>query len=914
MPLASGTRVGVYEIVSPIGAGGMGEVYRARDTKLNRDVAIKVLPESFAMDADRVARFTREAQVLASLNHPNIAQIYAVEIGPGLFSASGQSEKSPGPISTALVMELVEGEDLSAHIARAPIALSDALPLARQIADALEAAHEQGIVHRDLKPANIKVRADGTVKVLDFGLAKAMDPSSGSSFEAMNSPTMTARATQMGMIIGTAAYMAPEQAKGKAVDKRADIWAFGVVLYEMLTGRRAFEGEDISTTLAAVLMRDPDFTALPNDTPPAIDTLLRRCLERDPKRRLRDIGEARWLLSNPQTLSASPVTATAPAGPTRSLWPGVAAIALVASLVMLWLYIRRPESEPPAAVAFEVTAPDISPVGAISPDGRQIIYGTIASQARPVPQLWLKPLGSLEARPVAGTDGVNLTTNQLVIDVAWSANSRDVAFVGPKALMRVDTVTGQTAELVKSGLGVVMLPGGWSRDGVILYGRRSGLETHGTGIWRVADTGGAPVLVSELRSDEVLQTPSGFLPDGHRFLYFVTKGGDFDAGGEVRVGSIDAAPAAQTTAALVTADGPAVYASGYLLFVSKGSLMAQPFDAERAVLSGTPALIASGVAPHIAVSAAGHLVYRAAGEGVGPLSELIRFSRDGRVVGKIGPPAVYGEINALAGGRQLAVSRTDRGDPNHIQIVDLARGVFSRLSPGAAGDYASAPSPAGAIAYTFSPDGVSRDIYVRSANGVGEAHPLVASDTVKHPNNWSPDGRFLIYDDHVPGHMQDLVLVRKEGGAPIPFLATDADETFGQFSPDGRWIAYRSTESGRPEVYVRDFAPDRTPAYGTEKVQISVNGGDKPRWSHDGREIFFLQGSTLVAAPVRLGKPFQVGTAVSLFETRTATYVPYDVMPDGTFVVNTLVETHGAAAPPLRVLLNWQAVLRKDAR
>ncbi len=890
MSLTPGTRLGPYEIVSAIGAGGMGEVYRARDSKLDRDVAIKVLPESFALDADRLARFAREAKTLASLNHPNIAAIYGIE-------------------DHALVMELVEGEDLSVHIARGPIALADALPIAKQIADALEAAHEQGIVHRDLKPANIKVRSDGTVKVLDFGLAKAMDPAGASGSDAMNSPTLTARATQMGMILGTAAYMAPEQAKGKVVDRRADIWAFGVVLYEMLAGRRLFEADDVSETLAAVLTRDVGPAMSSAAIPPGLRSVIGDCLSRDLKKRFRDIGDVRLLLDKALDAGSSAPASARPAS-TRWLWPGLAALGVVLAIVMTSLYLRQPHVVPPDALTFEVAAPDLSQVAAISPDGRQIIYGTVASQARPASQLWLRSLGSLEPRPVPGTQSVVLSFAQAPIGISWSPDSRATAFFTANALMRVDLNTGQTAELVKGGMGILMVPGGWNRDGVVLYGRRSGLEAHGSGIFRVADTGGTPAALTELRSGENFHLPSGFLPDGHRFLYFVLKIGDFDTG-EVRVGSIDAAPATQSTAALLTADGPAVYASGYLLFVSRGSLMAQPFDSERAVLTGTPTLIASGVNPWISVSTTGHLIYRSGDDGAGQLSELIRFSRDGHVLGKIGVPAIYGDVNLFSVGRQLAVTRTDRGEPNHLHIVDLARGVFSRLSPGSTGDYASAPSSDGTIAYTFSPDGVSRDIYVRAANGVGEARRLVASETVKHPNHWSPDGRFLIYDDHVPGHVQDLMLVRKEGGAPIPFLATDADETFGQFSPDGKWIAYRSTESGRNEVYVRDFAPDRSPAYGTEKTQISVNGGDKPRWSPNGREIFFIQGNTLMTVPVRPEKPFQVGTAVRLFDIKTSSYIPYDVMPDGSFVVSMLLASPGGAASPLRVLLNWSALLRK---
>jgi len=422
MSLAPGTKLGPYEILAPLGAGGMGEVYRARDARLDRDVAIKILPDLFAQDPERLARFEREAKSLAALNHPNIAAIYGIE------------ETTSEVVVRALIMELVEGEDLSAIIARGAIPLSDMLPIARQIADALEAAHEQGIVHRDLKPANVKVRPDGTVKVLDFGLAKAMDPAGASAAgNASNSPTLTARATQMGMIIGTAAYMSPEQAKGKAVDRRADIWAFGVVLYEMLTGRRAFEGEDISTTLAAVLMREPDWTALPANTPPALVTLIQRCLERDPKQRLRDIGEARLLLSNPQTMSGRPAEAAAPvtrSGGSRTGW-AVAGVAAIAAAVFgaLWLtgFSKSPTS---ARVEALLAPPPGSTIGAgfaLSPDGQRLVL-TAINQETGVSSLWIRELASSTPTALAQTDGGSLqasgpSTGLAIVPGSLSARS-----------------------------------------------------------------------------------------------------------------------------------------------------------------------------------------------------------------------------------------------------------------------------------------------------------------------------------------------------------------------------------------------------------------------------------------------------------------------------------------------------------
>ena len=394
----------------------------------------------------------------------------------------------------------------------------------------------------------------------------------------------------------------------------------------------------------------------------------------------------------------------------------------------------------------------------------------------------------------------------------------------------------------------------------------------------------------------------------------------YDTSGEIRLGSIDVAPDKQDAAALLVADGPAEYApaldasgaataSGYLLFVLHGGLMAQPFDPKRGALTGPPVQVASGAGSVISASVNGRLAYGPAVDGAGPQTELLRVDRSGRLLGKIGPPASYGEVSVVDE-RRLVVTRTDRGQPAHAHIVDMARAAFTRLSPGTDADYAVAPSSDGTIAYNSSPGSVGLDIYVRAANGVGAARRLVTSGTMKHPNSWSPDGRFLIYDEHAPGRGQDLLIVSKDGGAPIPFLTTDADESFGQFSPDGKWILYRFTEAGRSEIFVRDFAADQRPAYGKEKVQISVDGGDKPRWSPDGREIFFLQRGKMMAAPVRPGTPLQVGAAVALFDVRTSGYVPYDVMRDGTFIINTPVETQSTEAT-LRVVLNWQAALRK---
>ncbi len=857
-------------------------------------------------------RFEREAKTLASLNHPNIAAIYGLE-------------------DRALIMELVEGEDLSQRIARGPMPVPEVLPVARQLAEALEAAHEAGIIHRDLKPANVKVRPDGTVKVLDFGLAKAVAPGtdgSGIPSSPASSPTMTSPAlTALGLILGTAAYMSPEQAKGKPVDRRADIWAFGVMLNEMLTGRRLFDADNITETLAAVLTRDVSLTALPVGIPAGLRALIADCLVRDPKKRLRDIGDARLRLEKLDdldgTLAATEATAaTAPAGFRRWLWPGVAALSTVGTIAAAWLLINRPAPDAPSAITLEIAA-QAGTVMSISPDGRHVAYGTVQSDAAPN-QIWVRSLSSFDSRVVAGTDGAFVRGRYAAIvpGLVWSPDSRSIVFVTPSGLSRVDVGSGQATELVKIPQSYLAL-GAWGKDGVILFGRRGAIDGSDAGIWRVPETGGSPVQVTSLRQGDLTQRPTGFLPDGRRFLYFSHPASGED-GVEVRVGSVDRRPAEQDAAVLLSADGPAVYvptldrfgkpaATGHVLFVRRGSLMAQAFDPGPAKLTETNAVqIASGVAPAVHASTNGSILYRPTAGTDAPQSELIRFDRKGAVLSRIGPPATYNGVDALADGARLAVGRQDAGQALHLFIVDVSRGVFSRLNPGTASDFAAAPARDHLLAYTYSPEGVSRDLWVRPANAVGDARLLAASANDKHANDWSPDGQFLIYDEHVPGRAQDLLLIRRDGGAPIPYLTTEADETFAQFSHDGKWIAYRSTESGRPEVFVRDFRPERTPPYGTEKIQISVAGGDKPRWSRDGREIFFLQGgTTLMAVPFGMGTPPTVGIPVKLFDVRPNSYIPYDVMPDGTFIVNTQMEAGKPVPAALRVIVNWETMVKK---
>jgi serine/threonine protein kinase len=901
-----GQRLGSYEIVDKLGAGGMGEVYRARDTKLGRDVAIKVVLAAYLADRDRLTRFEREARALAALNHPNIATLHGMEESEGRHF---------------LVMELVAGQTLSEAIAAGPIPTPRAIDIARQISEALEAAHDKGIVHRDLKPANVKITADDKVKILDFGLAMiGTGEAGGSAASLANSPTLTAMGTQAGMILGTASYMSPEQARGASGDHRSDVFSFGVVLFEMLTGRQPFQGETVSDVLASVLARDPDLAALPKHLSPRLTDLLARCLDKHPKRRWQAMGDIRLELEVIAKDPAAPAQGAPISSPPQPLWrralAPIAGLALGAAVTAMAFQAFQPAPPPPEAIAFEFTPPSAAPVLSLSPDGRHVIFGTLPTENEPASKLWIRSLASVETRPLPGTEGSFIRRGLWIGNVPWSPDSRSIAFVGPgSSLYRLDIASGQSTELLKAPASVV-IAGAWNPDGSILYAQRNAVDARGGGVWRIAASGGTPVQVTELKTDDLAHRPSTFLPDGRRFFYTAYSISLSLGANEIRMGSIDRAPSQQDTTALFIADGPAVYAPpGYVLFVRRGGLMAQAFDASRGVLAGTPPVqIASGVGPNIAVSGNGRLLYRAIGGAEATVqTEIVRFDRNGKVLRTIGPPGNYGDINVLADGVRFAATRSDSSDAGHIFIVDPSRNAFTRLNPGEPLDFASAVAPDNLLAYTFSPEGISKDIYVRDAGGVGEPRVLVRNQNSKHANSWTRDGRFLIYDEHVPGRSQDLMMVRREGGAPVALLATEWDETFAMVSPDGKWLAYRSTESGKPEVYVRDFNPDRTPAFGSQKIQISVDGGDKPRWSRDGREIFFLNGEVMMAVALRSeGSTLKPATPAKLFDVRWSNYIPYDVLGDGTFLVNAILASQKPGPPtPVHVLVNWESAIRK---
>ena len=880
MALTPGTRLGAYEIVALIGAGGMGEVYRATDTNLKRAVAIKVLSDALASDDERLARFQREAEVLASLNHPNIAAIYGLE---------------PSDDRTALVMELVEGPTLEDRIRRGAIPIEEALGIAKQIAEALEAAHERGIVHRDLKPGNVKVRADGAVKVLDFGIAKAMEPAPGSSPSVSKSPTITTPAmTRAGTILGTAAYMAPEQARGNTVDRRADIWAFGCVLYEMLTGRRAFDGTSAVEVISDVLKTDPEWAALPAGAPTVVRSLLRRCLQKDPSRRLRDAADARFQIEEALTDSgdAAPGRTTAFTAPPRRTWWVAAVIIASAAAVAVSLWFSRRPAPDPEEVRLEISAPPTTePTSiALSPDGKIVVFvATTDRQSR----LWVRPLNAVSAKPLAGTENARLPF--------WSPDSRSVGFAADDQLKRVDIESGVVRVLASGGA----LGGAWNRDGTILFDRNPG-----PGLFRVSAEGGEPREVTRGTPEANDQWSPQFLPDHRHYLFYATGTAPGIYGGDLQT--------SESPRLIVDAQSAAYASSGHLLFVRKGTLFAQAFDPARLVLAGSPVVIAehvaegggTGATAALSASAAGPFAYRTAPSTA--RNHFVWFDRSGTaretIPGSDDFDAFHSSLSRDES--RLALSRLD--GTSDIWVLDVKRGVSTRLTTDPAFDLTPEWSPDGhRIAFTSNRMGLSEyALYMKSADGTGKDELLVAEGLMTtSPNDWSPDGRFILY---VIGHAdgtRDILARPLEGDPkPVPVVATSFNETNAQFSPDGRWIAFQSNESGQPEIYVQPFL---RPGH---KVRISTAGGVQARWRRDGKELFYLAADQrLMAVPIQVDAQLlngvDVGTPAALFTTSLAG-VPqngsgrhYMVSRDGQrFLMDTLREV----TIPITVVLNWK--------
>jgi serine/threonine protein kinase len=877
--LAAGSRLGAYEIVSPLGAGGMGEVYQATDTVLKRQVALKVLPPEVANDPERVARFQREAEVLASLNHPNIAHLYGLERSGGTL---------------ALVMELVEGPTLADRIAQGAIPVDEALPIAKQIAEALEAAHEQGIIHRDLKPANIKVREDGTVKVLDFGLAKAMEPASSSGVSAAavtNSPTITSPAlmTGVGVLLGTAAYMSPEQAKGRSANKRSDIWAFGCVLYEVLTGRRAFDGEDVSDTLAGILRGAPDWSKLPSSTPSSVRRALRRCLEKAPHQRLADMSDVRLDLEDWDEGADTAPASTARAR--RSEWfAWCAAAGMIIVAAAGWVYRLPRDASAIGPVHVDLSTPPTSQPEsiAISGDGRTVAY-VADSDGRS--QLWVRPLDSERGHPLAGTDNATLPF--------WSPDNKSMAFFADVKLKKIDLESGAVTELasVRRGSG-----GTWNRAGIILFGAAAGP------ILRVSEKGGEVTTVISLADN----APNGgyrkpqFLPDGRHFICYAVGLG-FN---RVIVGDIKG----ESPVSVIDSDSAPVYGAGHLLFLQRGRIVAQPLDARTlhpsgpAVPIGADSVIAGGlaVAP-LSISETGTVVYRSAGQV--RRRQFTWVDRSGGIVGSVGEVDATNALNPELSpdGRHIAYNRTFDNNTD-VWVLDTSARQPQRFTDNPAVDQYPIWSPDGErLAFSsIRPPGFH--VYEKPLSGITAPEtPLVREPSVgaKIATDWSRE--FLLYRHLSFTTGYDIWAMPMTGDRkPFPVVQTDSDEREGQFSPDGKWIAYESDQSGRMEIYVQAF-----PKPGQVFGPFSSAGGVQPRWNPDGKELFYLSpASEMMSVKLRAEHDTMTGApATMLFRTRVLTNADtprqqYAVSKDGQrFLVNQLLDE--GVSYPLSVILNW---------
>jgi serine/threonine-protein kinase len=863
MPLASGLRLGTYEVQSALGAGGMGEVYRAKDTKLGRDVALKILPASFTNDPERVARFRREAQVLASLNHPHIAQIYGLEESNG---------------TQFLVLELVDGESLDKRIVRGPIPVDEALGIAKQIAEALEAAHEKGIIHRDLKPANIALTKDGSVKVLDFGLAKAVETTSGASVDAMNSPTITSPAmmTGVGIILGTAAYMSPEQAKGRAADKRSDIWAFGCVLYEMLTGKRPFEGEDVSDTLAAVLRGEPNWTALPADVPMPIRTLARACLEKDRQKRVVEAAAAVFVLGNAASLAEQHTLkpqGTAPRG--RRVVGLVAAGVVIAGLAAgaEWLATRpqaprvmRTTITPTGAAALTISGNDRDL--AITPDGTRVVY--VGNNST---QLFVRSLDTLEPVPIMTSSGLRAPF--------VSPSGQWVGFHEGASLKKVAITGGPPIE-------VTLIDGGprgatWTLDDTIIFATAN----PATGLQQVSANGGMPVAITkpDHAHGEIDHLWPELLPGGRAVLFTVVSQGGLD-GASIAVLDLRSG----TTHVVLRGGSHAQYLpSGYLVYGAAGTLRAVPFDLARLTVYGT----AVPVVPRVLLSAFGAYNFSIArGDGTlayvdargasGGGRTLVWVDRHGHEEPVGVPSRLYNSPRLSPDGMRIAVAAADQ--ETDIWTWDLRHGApLVRLTVDPAQDFTPVWTPDGQRIIFGSDRGGVRNLWWQAADGSGAAKRLTTSTNQELPSDVTPNGSDVLFSAQTLDMGFDIMRMPLTGdGRPVPVLRTKANERSGVVSPDGHWLAYESDSSGSWEVYVRPY-----PNTEAEPRQVSPGGGGKPFWARDGKELFYaLPDGAVMSVPVEANAAiWSNGAPVKLFDTQSPMTSPmfrsFDVSPDG---------------------------------
>jgi serine/threonine-protein kinase len=913
MALSTGTRVGAYEILTLIGSGGMGEVYRARDSKLGRDVAVKVLLPAFANDPDRLARFSREAQVLASLNHPNIAHIHGLE-------DTGDTR--------AIVMELVEGPTLAERLEglRAKgsgLPLDEVLPIAKQIVEALEAAHERGIIHRDLKPANIKVRTDGTVKVLDFGLAKVFDSTGSPSSHATMSPTISMHATQAGVMLGTAAYMPPEQAKGKPVDKRADLWSFGCVLFEMLTGRRPFEGETISDVLAKIIEREPDWNALPAKTPRSIRTLLRRCLEKDPRPRLDSAAVARLEIEEASTTTATNGISVGDVNRDARvarwpLWAPVAIAVLAAAVAALttWGVTRPAQAPSPAVSRFAITLPPTLPIAfsindrdvALSADGRRLAY-TAGDQA----QLMVRALDQLDAVPLGIA---NARAPFLSPDGRWIGffDRLDEGFTtGPVvqrgALRKVSTSGGPPIaiwQMTGASRGA-----SWSPDDSIVFAT-SDLST---GLLRVSAGGGEPEVLTKpdtARGERDHYFPS-VLPGGRGVLFTIITTGGVEAR---QVAVLDLKTGQRKT--LIRSGSQAEYVeTGRLVYTDGGALWAVRFDLTTLNVLGDPAPLSEQVltlgAADFTISRRGTLVYVPVGGGTS--RSLVWVTRQGAEEPITAPPRAYSSARLSPDGKRVALQILDQS--SEIWTWDFAREKLTRVTLGPSGNHGPLWTPDGRHIIFGSPRDTPSvsNLFRRAADGTGIDERLTTSAHAQRANAMSPDGTRLVLEEEMPPAGFDFMLLSLEGTPRVePLLQTPFDERNASISPDGRWMAYESNESSQSQIYVRPF-----PNVADAQYQISSGGGRTPAWAPNGHDLFFVNRTSVMAVTVQLTPTFSAGNPTKLFDAPSVvfdgrffgagTIRTYDVSRDGQRFL--MIKEHAGSsdgnAPPASMIVvqNW---------
>jgi eukaryotic-like serine/threonine-protein kinase len=881
MDLATGTKLGPYEIQSPLGAGGMGEVYRARDTRLGRDVAIKILPAQFSADPVRKQRFEREAKTISSLNHPHICTLHDVGHQDGM---------------DFLVMECVEGETLAKRLEKGPLPLEQVLKFGSQIADALDKAHRSGIVHRDLKPGNIMLTPAGA-KLLDFGLAKPSVPLA--NLATLTAAVPTTPVTQEGTIVGTFQFMSPEQVEGKEVDGRSDIFSLGAVLYEMLTGLRAFEGKSQLSVASAILEKEPaPISSVKPMTPPALDHAIKKCLAKLPDERWQSASdlasELKWITESAGQSAGTAFGKTQGKTWRRAAWliAGVLAGAAIVGAVR-WPSSKAPEETMYFPAPMPVPARDI----AVAPNGHTIAVIAYLESARRS-ALWIYELGSRSARNLADTEGANFPF--------WSPDGRSIAFFADGKLKKVE-VSGGPVQMVcdaPSGRG-----GTWNKDGVIVFtpDARSGL-----GLYRVSASGGTATPVSNLDKSraELSHRWPMFLPDGTHYLYMATNFAGRKGVDAIFVGALNSSE----KRFVVEAAANAAYAApGYLLFYRDKALLAQRFDLKQFALTGEPTTILDDIQyqPQVkravfGVSEKGLLAAQS-GSGVA-LSQLLWLDRKGKELGVVGKPDVYGNVFLAPNGKSVAVSMMDIASQNtDIWAYDLQRGSSKRLTFDPAADSVPIWSPdAARLIFASNRLFSFNNLYVKTADGTQEEKSILQGDLDKFPSDWSRDGKYILYTQNT-----DLWSVTLPELKSSLFLKAPSVLRNGQFSPDGKWVAYASNETGKWEIYVTSFPEPRG------KWQVSAGGGEQPRWRGDGKELYYLSpDGKMMATPVTTGANFDAGTPVALFQATPRQPVPiydlfvYDVSRDGQrFLINTELKQAGSA--PMSIVLNWTAKLNK---